>query len=149
MMNILRVKDSPMTRDLKVLLVLCIYISPGWGFFGHQQINRLAVFCLPVEMSGFYKKNIRYLIETSTHPDERRYAVAAEAPRHFIDLDAYTDTLPKHWSAAVERFGEDSLTTAPRLVTHGGVGSSRCRAMRISKAALSKWRFNRLKWRRR
>ena len=33
-----------------------------------------------------------------------------EAPRHFIDLDAYTDTLPKHWSAAVERFGEDSLS---------------------------------------
>ncbi len=99
-----------MTRGLKVLLVLCIYISPGWGFFGHQQINRLAVFCLPAEMSGFYKKNIRYLIETSTHPDERRYAVAAEAPRHFIDLDVYTDTLPKHWSAAVERFGEDSLS---------------------------------------
>ncbi len=98
-----------MTRSLKVLLVVCIGVCPGWGFFGHQQINRLAVFSLPPQMIGFYKKNIRYLIETSTHPDERRYAVADEAPRHFIDLDVYTDSLPKRWSEAVDKFGEDSL----------------------------------------
>jgi len=98
-----------MTRSLKVLLVVCMGISTGWGFFGHQQINRLAVFSLPPQMIGFYKKNIRYLIETSTHPDERRYAVVDEAPRHFIDLDAYPDSLPKYWQEAVTRFGEDSL----------------------------------------
>ena len=83
MMNILRVKDSPMTRGLKVLLVLCIYISPDGDFLVINKSTGLAVFCLPVEMSGFYKKNIRYLIETSTHPDERRYAVAAGSASSF------------------------------------------------------------------
>jgi hypothetical protein len=97
------------TRSLKALLLVSWLSSSGWGFFGHQQINRLAVFSLPPDMVGFYKKNIRYLIETSTHPDERRYAVAAEAPRHFIDLDVYRDSLPRRWSDAVARYGEDSL----------------------------------------
>jgi hypothetical protein len=64
-------------------------------------------------MSGFYKKNIVYLTEAATHPDNRRYAVADEAPRHFIDMDAYGDSarfkLPKYWKQALEKYGEDSL----------------------------------------
>ncbi|MFM7430632.1 MAG: zinc dependent phospholipase C family protein [Flammeovirgaceae bacterium] len=64
-------------------------------------------------MSGFYKKNIRYIEEAAVNPDRRRYAVPEEAPRHFIDLDVYGDsaayTLPRYWKDAVEKFGEDSL----------------------------------------
>jgi hypothetical protein len=84
-----------------------------WGFFAHKKINQLAVFTLPPEMIGFYKKNIDYLIEESVAPDRRRYAVQGEAPRHYIDLDQYGDSavfkLPIHWKEAVEKFGEDSL----------------------------------------
>ena len=31
-----------------------------WGFFGHQRINRIAVFTLPPEMFGFYKEHIEF-----------------------------------------------------------------------------------------
>jgi hypothetical protein len=85
----------------------------SWGFYSHQKINRLAVFTLPTAMSPFYKKNIAYLTEAATHPDNRRYAVPDEAPRHFIDMDVYGDSakfiLPKYWRDAVEKYGEDSL----------------------------------------
>ncbi len=87
--------------------------KPHWGFYAHKRINRLAVFTLPPEMLGFYKKHIDYLTENAVNPDKRRYAVAGEAPRHFIDLDAYPDTtkatLPRSWKQATERYGEDTL----------------------------------------
>jgi hypothetical protein len=102
-----------MNSSVKVIVIVAVCLSSGWGFFGHQKINRLAVFTLPPEMIRFYKKNMQYLVETSTHPDSRRYAVEGEAPRHFIDLDKYGDSalaiLPKYWKNAVEKYGEDSL----------------------------------------
>jgi len=88
-------------------------LSSSWGFFAHQKINRLAVFILPPEMIGFYKKNIRYLEEASVNPDRRRYAVADEAAKHYIDLDDYGDSavykLPRYWNDAVKKFSEDTL----------------------------------------
>lgn len=87
--------------------------SFGWGFYAHQRINRLAVFCLPPEMIPFYKRHIVYLTENAVNPDKRRYAVEGEAPRHYIDLDVYGDSafykLPHYWQQAVARYGEDSL----------------------------------------
>src|SRR6218665_125076 len=71
-----------------VLTVFLISTS-FWGFYAHKRINRLAVFILPPEMIGFYKKNISYLTERAVAPDHRRYAVVEEAPRHYIDLDHY------------------------------------------------------------
>jgi hypothetical protein len=61
----------------------------SWGFFGHKQINRMAVFTLPTEMSGFYKKHIDYITEHAVDPDKRRYGVEGEAERHYIDIDHY------------------------------------------------------------
>ncbi len=64
-------------------------------------------------MQYFYKTHIDYLTENAVNPDRRRYAVVGEAERHFIDLDVYGDSaltiLPKFWSAAVKKIGEDSL----------------------------------------
>ena len=99
---------------LKVSLVSVAIGCSGWGFFGHQKINRLAVFILPPNMIGFYKKNIDYLSEASVNPDRRRYAVPEEAPRHYIDLDDYGDSavykLPRHWNEAEKKFGKDTLS---------------------------------------
>ncbi len=57
--------------------------------------------------------NIDYLVESAVNPDKRRYAVPEEGPRHYIDLDEYgadaSVALPKRWSEAVKKFGEDSL----------------------------------------
>ncbi|MEN8247684.1 MAG: zinc dependent phospholipase C family protein [Bacteroidota bacterium] len=84
-----------------------------WGFFGHRLITEMAIYTLPPEMAGFYKKNSRAIIEKSVVPDQRRYVIPEEGPRHYIDLDVYGeeyDSLPKYWRQAVEKFGEDSLT---------------------------------------
>ena len=85
----------------------------AWGFFAHKKINRLAVYTLPPEMIGFYKKNIEFLTEEAVAPDRRRYAIKDEAPRHFIDLDEFGDSavykLPRTWAQALGRYGEDSL----------------------------------------
>ncbi|CAM3417004.1 hypothetical protein POKO110462_01785 [Pontibacter korlensis] len=81
----------------KAILLLLILLLPlnghTWGFFAHQRINRLAVFALPPEMVGFYKKHIRYITENAVNPDRRRYAVEGEAPRHYIDLATAPFTL--------------------------------------------------------
>lgn len=86
---------------------------PAWGFYAHQQINRLAVFTLPAEMIPFFKKNIQFLTDNAVNPDKRRYAVVGEAPKHFIDLDAYADTsaatLPRYYKDAVDCYSADSL----------------------------------------
>lgn len=96
-----------------ILLLLLPLQSYAWGFFAHQRINRLAVFALPPEMVGFYKKHIRYVTENAINPDRRRYAVEGEAARHYIDLDVYGDSalykLPRFWQQAVEQYSEDTL----------------------------------------
>ena len=96
-----------------ILLVFTGLLSSAWGFYAHQQINRLAVFTLPPEMIGFYKKNIRYITEAAVNPDKRRYTVVDEAPRHYLDLDHYGDSalqkVPPYWNDAVATFTEDTL----------------------------------------
>ena len=102
-------------RRVVFIFFSCIIVvqpAGSWGFFGHRHINYHAVFLLPPEMIGFYKKNIRYLADHATDPDKRRYAVADEAPRHYIDMDHYENNvqlLPAKWTEAVEKYSEDSL----------------------------------------
>ena len=84
-----------------------------WGFYGHRQINYYAVFLLPPEMLILYKPHIHFLIEHSVDPDKRRYLVAEEGPRHYIDMDRYGqfpfNNIPHRWDSAVAKFGTDSL----------------------------------------
>lgn len=103
-------------------LVLIALLVSSWGFYAHRQINRLAVFTLPTEMIGFYKKNIEYITEASVNPDRRRFALVDEAPRHYIDIDHYGDSalykMPRFWKEAVEEYGEDTLKTYGILPWH-------------------------------
>jgi hypothetical protein len=99
-----------------VLVTVLLYTDSAytWGFFAHKLINRLAVFALPEEILGFYKKHIEFITEHAVDPDRRRYSVAEEACRHYIDLDHYevsypVDTVPKHWKDAVKKYTEDTL----------------------------------------
>ncbi len=84
-----------------------------WGFFGHQKINYYAVFLLPPEMMAFYKPHIEFLKEHAVDPDKRRYAVAEEAPRHYLDIDHYGSypytQLPRNWDSAAKKYSADSL----------------------------------------
>lgn len=98
---------------IKLFFVLLSLWAPDWGFFGHRLINYHAVFLLPPEMLVLYKPHITFLEEHAVDPDKRRYAVAAEGPRHYIDIDHYGeypfDSLPRSWQEAVAKYTEDSL----------------------------------------
>jgi len=103
-----------MKRSL--LLIACCFFASNcycWGFYAHQKINYYAVFLLPPEMMVLYKPNIGFISEHAVDPDKRRYAVVAEAPRHYIDIDHYGEypypALPRKWKDAVAKYGEDSL----------------------------------------
>lgn len=83
----------------------------AWGFHAHRTINRMAVYLLPPDMMVVYKPHLDYLTEHAVDPDKRRYILADEGPRHYMDMDHYKpwDSIPAAWSAATARYGEDSL----------------------------------------
>lgn len=111
--NFLKDKGVGLIQKLILGCLVIPLFGFDWGFFAHKKINTLSVFTLPPEMIGFYKKNISLITELSVAPDQRRYAVEAEGPRHYIDLDRYGDSamfkLPQYWKEAVAQIGEDSL----------------------------------------
>jgi hypothetical protein len=100
------------TSLLLVFLLLHNYCY-CWGFFGHRKINYQAVFLLPPEMMVLYKPNLFFLEEHAVDPDKRRYAIAEEAPRHYIDMDYYGSypyhALPHLWDSAVQQYTADTL----------------------------------------
>ena len=116
-------KRTTLIRTTVLVLVLAMLWpfllqrdAQAWGFYGHRRINRMAVFTLPPAMFGFYKRHIDYITDHATDPDSRRYAVPAEAPRHYIDIDHYVaegedpfKEVPKKWDMAVQKFTEDTL----------------------------------------
>jgi hypothetical protein len=104
-----------MRRLFLILLILLISQKCFcWGFFAHQKINYYAVFLLPPEMMVLYKPNIEFITEHAVDPDKRRYAVAEEGPRHYIDIDHYGkypfDSLPRKWEDAVAKYSQSTVT---------------------------------------
>ena len=89
--------------------ILCASIP--WGFYAHKRVNRYAVFTLPEELVGFYKKHIEHLTEHAVDANKRRYAVKEEAPRHYIDHYGENpfEIMPRKWNDAVDKFSEDTL----------------------------------------
>ncbi|RFS23889.1 S1/P1 Nuclease [Chitinophaga silvatica] len=107
-----------------IVLLIIPAITYPWGFFAHERINRLAVYCLPPEMMVLYKPSIEYISKHATDPDKRRYAVAAEGARHFIDIDLLDappyKNIPRLWKDAVEKYSMDSLNQMGILPWHLG-----------------------------
>jgi hypothetical protein len=109
-----------MMKPIKTFFLIAISLlsthSFAWGFYAHKQINRMAVFTLPVDLFGFYKANIDYITDNAVNADKRRYAVKEEAVRHYFDADHFEhafpiDTVPKFWKDAVLMYSEDTLQT--------------------------------------
>jgi len=99
-----------------ILFIILMSISSScfcWGFHAHRKINFQAVFLLPPQMLMFYKPHIEFIENHATDPDKRRYLIAAEGARHYIDMDHYGsypfNQLPRNWKEAVDKFGEDTL----------------------------------------
>ena len=94
--------------------ILCLHLECYcWGFYGHKKINNYAVFLLPPQMLVLYKPHVDFLAEHAVDPDMRRYAIAQEGARHYIDIDRYGkypfDALPRKWNDARNKFSGDSL----------------------------------------
>jgi hypothetical protein len=87
----------------------------SWGTWGHQHINRAAVFALPENMRPFFYNHIDFLTEESVVPDIRKYTMndKAEFSRHFIDLEAFEatpeDSLPRNLKEAMEKYNAKFL----------------------------------------
>lgn len=100
-----------------VFLIACFLLQQlafAWGFFGHQKINEIAVYTLPKPLFAFYKAQVDYIKKHATDPDNRRYVVAEEACRHYLDGDHYEakspfDTLPHRYADACSLYTEDSV----------------------------------------
>ena len=94
---------KPTRRQRLIIALLAVFVvslaAGTWGFYAHREINRLAVFTLPGEVSTFYKKYQLYVSTHAVDPDKRRYAATLEGPRHFIDM---------------ERFGDGKVESLPR-----------------------------------
>ena len=114
-------------KILPVVLLLLFCLAPpkgsqGFGFVAHRKINRMAVFTLPPEMIGFFKKHVEYLSEHAVDPDRRAYAIQGEAERHYIDLESYGpdpfDSIPGQWTQAVKKYSEDTLLARGVLPWH-------------------------------
>jgi len=90
--------------------------NSSWGFSGHQRINEYAVYLLPAQLQAKFIQHLPYLVSQSVAPDQRRYAIDAEAARHYIDLDHYYQkgqdpfwNLPQRWQEAVDCHTVDTL----------------------------------------
>jgi hypothetical protein len=101
---------------ISVFLISCYHIGFGWGIWGHEHINRAAVFALP-ETGGlrmFYYNHLDYLTMAAIEPDERKYALRdkEEFPRHYINLEWFEkpgDSIPRHYKYYLRKYPVDSL----------------------------------------
>ncbi len=92
-------QSKPTIFILPVAVCITLLLS-SWGIWGHEHINRSAVFALPAEIRTFYYNHIDYLTVESTGPDIRRYTYndKNEGPRHYIDIEMFDkpiDSLPR------------------------------------------------------
>jgi len=95
------------------ILITAVIFFSGWGFLVHRTVHQLAVYELPGSMQPFFYKNMNYLVDNAARPYLRRNQDSTEAPKHFIDLEAFGDSaawkMPLTWDEAVKMYTRDSL----------------------------------------
>ena len=97
---------------LAALLVLAPARVDAWGFEAHKYIMDRAISLLPREIRPFFEAQRAFVVERAIDPDLWRTAGwEDEAPRHFVDMDAYGPypfkDLPHDYDEAVKRHGQD------------------------------------------
>lgn len=97
------------------ILLASSFIALGWGTWGHQHINRAAIFALPTEMRTFFYNHADFITEEALVPDIRKHNPSdrAEMARHYIDLEdyKYTDAahMPQTMKDAAAKYNKDSM----------------------------------------
>lgn len=114
-----------MIRRAAFILLLALAVAApvrlaAWGTESHREITALAIDLLPNELKPFYEKYRSYVSEHSIDPDLWRLAgFEEEAPRHFLDMDAYGaypfPHLPHEYDVAVQRYGREFVNKNGQL----------------------------------
>jgi hypothetical protein len=109
-----------MRRVIAGLVALAVVAGPrsadAWGFEAHKFILERAISLLPPEIRPFFEKHRASIVEHAIDPDLWRNVGfdAEEAPRHFVDMDAYGappfKELPRDFDEAVAKYGRDFVT---------------------------------------
>jgi hypothetical protein len=108
-------RDRILLFSRLMILVVISFCCTSWGFLVHRSINQLAVYVLPESMGIFFHQHMDYLVRESVRADTRRKDDSLEAPRHFIDFEAYDPDgfgawkMPFKLDAAIGKYGRDTL----------------------------------------
>ncbi|MHA8086234.1 zinc dependent phospholipase C family protein [Aquirufa sp. Wall-65K1] len=87
----------------------------SWGFLAHKTLQQVSIYALPEPLGAYFYANQDYLVNQSIRPDVRRNEDKTEDVKHYLDMDAaifgpnYTKDIPHEFSAAVAKYGLDSL----------------------------------------
>jgi hypothetical protein len=87
----------------------------AWGGGGHRLILDRAIQLLPPDLRAAFDAERTTLVAHANDPDLWRVAgFEEEAPRHFLDMDAYGPppfgALPRDLGAALEKYGPETVT---------------------------------------
>lgn len=90
------------------LLALTILLA-SWGATGHKKISESAALSFNEQMLGFHSW-VTFLREHSSDPDYRKSTDPTEGPKHYIDVDNYSEFLttgriPQTFDSAVNIHG--------------------------------------------
>jgi hypothetical protein len=109
-----------MRRFAAVAAVIAVALAGAvplgaWGGGGHRLILDRAIQLLPPELRGAFDAERATLLAHASDPDLWRVAgFEEEAPRHFLDIDAYGPppftALPRDLGAAIEKYGPETVT---------------------------------------
>jgi hypothetical protein len=118
------VKNMMRRTVLAVLVLVACGVPLGaWGGEGHRFILDRAIALLPAPIKPVFEKNRLMLLERSVDPDLwRTVGFDEEAPRHFLDYDAYGafpfTSLPREYGAALAKFGHETIVKNGTLPWH-------------------------------
>ncbi len=95
------------------LLIIAVFLHPdafGWGWNGHQFINRKSVYHLPGQMVLFIQDSSFFAAHASDadnrgNPNDT--SMYAESPRHYIDIDDYPNfhNMPRSMDSLIAVYG--------------------------------------------
>jgi hypothetical protein len=103
------------TIAIGALLTLVPTDAFAWGWAAHRLIMRRAIDLLPPELKPFFEHHRDEIVVRSVDPDQWRLVGWDESQNHFLDYGVPEygpppfNELPRDYSAALEKFGIDTL----------------------------------------
>ena len=96
-------------RKVYLFLIAASFLFCGWGYVGHRIINTKTVLSFPEQMNQFVAWS-SFLAQHASDADNRKSGDPNESPKHFIDIDEYsefnsTHTIPQDYNSLTAKYG--------------------------------------------